>query len=254
MICVVQGGVLPGTFPVLLRLAESESQKDSHASITSAVGGCAMFEHLESVQNTEEIFEALDLKATSRRIENGEFKEVGILAPGQSFDFPRFGKKYCLPSTFTNTEVLPLKTQLPNLKKLELFQAGFHWFIDYFLLPFYLICKLILGKRRSAGVQYVLGVLVVWLSKWLSIPSTIDFSLQAEFTNREQGPKKVEIVASHPVPYFATSVSACIAIKDVLNGKLKPGLHISGCVVDVEIFKQEWIANGGKFDVTIRKK
>ena len=143
------------------------------------------------------------------------------------FDF-EFGFGELLTYPMVLTELRHLTEQMRNLKKTGFFVAGFNWFADYLVTPLIMLSSQIAPRQMEA----LLGRLLSWSTKKFSRPpyGTV-LQVDAE-GKRDNLPMSFRLSLFHEDAYVMTAIPTVAMIKQMLNGEVKPGIHLMGLCCD----------------------
>ena len=126
------------------------------------------------------------------------------------------------------TELRRLTELMPDLKKTGFFVAGFNWFADYLITPLIMLSSRIAPRQTEAS----LGRLLSWSTKRFSRPpygTVVQVDAEGQ---RDSRSVSLRLSLFHEDTYVLTAVPTVAMIKQMLNGKVQPGIHLMGLCCD----------------------
>jgi saccharopine dehydrogenase (NAD+, L-lysine-forming) len=153
----------------------------------------------------------------------------------QSFDFgEEAGTRLCAPLFFE--ELRPLPKLYPTLQQTGFYMAGFHWFVDFFVMPFVMLVVKVFPR---SGLTPMARFMTWSLGAFSRPPYKV--ILQLEATGTYQGQRRAcRLRLSHGDGYWFTAIPVAACVKQLLEGTIRrPGLHMMGHLVDPEPFLKD---------------
>jgi saccharopine dehydrogenase (NAD+, L-lysine-forming) len=146
----------------------------------------------------------------------------------QEIDFGEpFGRQACFPMFLEEMRLLP--ELYPDLQETGFFVGGFNPFVDWIVMPLALV-----GMRAwPDGTRRPLGKLMRWgLEHFSRPPFGMVLKLTATGSKNNQ-PKQLDLVLSHPDGYVFTAVPVTACLLQLLDGSIrKPGLWTQANLVE----------------------
>jgi saccharopine dehydrogenase (NAD+, L-lysine-forming) len=219
---VIQAGFHPGLLAALVRYAGQQMDVMDSAIIGSVIRDKTGLPFTSGFTELVESFR--DYK--SEMYKDGHWLKLKYA------DYPKikfehdFGKLLAYPVEMPELRRLP--ELLPDLKDTGFFVAGFNWFADYLVTP------LIVLSSRIAPRQTVspLGHLLSWSTKKFAKPpyGTV---VQVDAEGQRGGqPVRFRLSLFHEDAYVLTAVPTVAMIKQMLQNKFQPGVHLMGLCCD----------------------
>ncbi|NPV61120.1 MAG: hypothetical protein HPY61_00540 [Methanotrichaceae archaeon] len=218
---ITQAGFCPGLPSTLVRLAALHLE-----DIRRAIVGVAMNTRFEK---GGALYELLDSFADFRgEVFEGRWRPAG-LRDTATIDFGHlFGRKQCYLMNLAEMRPLPKALQL---KELGVYAAGINWFVDYLVIPW----AYVLGRIRKSLGREALASMMVWGTKLFSPPEEeVVLVVEAE-GNYEERDAEIRIVLEHEDAYYITAAPVVACIRQLLDGRIKPGLQMMGLAIDPEL-------------------
>jgi saccharopine dehydrogenase (NAD+, L-lysine-forming) len=178
-------------------------------------------------------------------LHEGEWKDLGMAAFTNPvpFDFGEpFGTKPCIPMYLDELDSLP--RQYPSLQELGFYMAGFHWFIDWFVMPFVLAMLAIFpSSKRSMGRLLFKSLQTFCRPPFRSI-------LKTETSNG------YNMTLMHDDAYALTGIPVAATIIQYVQGRFveKKGLYFQSEIVKTESFFQDMELMGVQIEVVDGEK
>lgn len=225
---VIQAGFHPGLLAALVRYAAQQLDVLDSATIGSVIRDKTGLPFTSGVAELVESFR--DYK--SEMYKDGRWQKLKYADyPKFEFEFG-FGKLLTYPVDMPELRRLP--ELLPDLKDTGFFVAGFNWFADYLVTPLMMLGSRIAPRQTASA----LGHLLSWSTKKFAKPpyGTV-VQVDAEGL-RENKPVRFRLALFHDDAYVLTAVPAVAMIKQMLQKKLQPGIHLMGlCCDPVELLQ-----------------
>lgn len=218
---ITQAGFCPGLPSTLVRLAALHLE-----DIRRAIVGVAMNTRFEK---GGALYELLDSFADFRgEVFEGRWRPAG-LRDTATIDFGHlFGRKQCYLMNLAEMRPLPKALQL---EELGVYAAGINWFVDYLVIPW----AYVLGRIRKSLGREALASMMVWGTKLFSPPEEeVVLVVEAE-GNYEERDAEIRIVLEHEDAYYITAAPVVACIRQLLDGRIKPGLQMMGLAIDPEL-------------------
>jgi saccharopine dehydrogenase (NAD+, L-lysine-forming) len=160
------------------------------------------------------------------------FKD-GRWQPHGAFDMrpidfgPDFGRRTCYSMFFD--ELRPLPDELPSLRSLGFYMAGFNWMVDYAIMPGMMLALKIWPRRAVRPM----GKLLCWGTQRFAAPP-YGLLLKVEAAGEREGqPDTLELSAFHADGYEFTAIPVVACLLQYLDGSIRrPGLWMMGHLVD----------------------
>lgn len=219
---VIQAGFHPGILAALVRYAAQQMDIMESAIVGSVIRDKT---GLPFTSGVTELVESLrDYKSEMYR--DGHWQKLKYA------DYPTIEFEYNFGNLLTYPVDLPeirrLPEQLPDLEKTGFFVAGFNWFADYLVTPLIMLSSHIL-PRQSASL---LGRLLSWSTmKFTKPPYGTVVQIDAEGQHDGQ-PVRFRLALFHDDAYVLTAASAVAMIRQLLQRKVEPGIHLMGLCCD----------------------
>lgn len=216
---ITQCGFHPGLIAPAMRYASPWFDRYQQAAVFMAMD--PVFERPESTH--EVLYETMGSR--SRVLKDGKWQQASYRDAIEA-EFPvYFGKRTCYPLNMEETHGLE---QELSLEHAGVYAAGFGPYVDNFIFPL----SMLLGRISKPLSQKICG----WLffrhirKSSLQVPR-VEFLLKAEgIKQRSSREICLQITATDGFELTAQCVVACY--QQYLNGKIGPGLHLMGKVVD----------------------
>jgi hypothetical protein len=173
----------------------------------------------------------LEMKSYECKVyREGGWKDLGANAyinPIQMDFGEPFGTKPCIPMYLNEFDDLP--SEYPLLEDFGFYIAGFHWFIDWFVLPFMLFMLVVFPKsKRSMGKLLFNSLRTFCGPPYRTILKT-------------QSSARFNLIVEHKDAYALTGIAAAATIVQYLGGCFKgsSGLHYQAGMVDPDRFFED---------------
>jgi len=219
---VIQAGFHPGIITPLVRYAGQQMDV-----MDSAIVGSVIRDRIGLPYTTgfsELVASFRDYK--SEMYKDGQWQKLKYPAyPKIRFEYG-FGELLTYPVEMT--ELRRLVELMPDLKNAGFFVAGFNWFADYVITPLIMLSSRIAPRQTEAP----LGRLLSWSTKRFSRPpyGTV---VQVDAEGQRDGqPVRFRLSLFHEDAYVLTAVPTVAMIKQMLSGKIQPGIHLMGLCCD----------------------
>lgn len=228
---ITDGGFHPGLPALLIRFAATRLPKLSSAKVFSLIR--SDWSSVQSADATALEMVAVLADFSSKHLQNGRWKTMGVFGSPISYDFvPPFGRQACTPMWLDELGLLP--DAFPDLRNTGFFIGGFNPVTDYLILPAALIGMKIAPKllhRPIAGL----------FRKGLGLtqpPYGVHFVLEAE--GEEKGRKiRRQFSLFHPDEYHLTAAPAAACLFQYLDSAPRPGLWHQAWYAEPERFFTE---------------
>jgi hypothetical protein len=127
-------------------------------------------------------------------------------------------------------EMRPLPKAL-QLEKLGVYAASINWFVDYLVIP----CAYVMGRIRKSLAREALASLMVWGIKQFSPPEEeVVLVVEAEGKYEERD-AEIRIVLEHEDAYHITAAPVVACVRQLLDGRIEPGLQMMVLAIDPEL-------------------
>lgn len=159
--------------------------------------------------------------------QDGQWRRTG-LSGSRKVDFgPPFGVRPCVPMGLE--ELWQLPELFPALKETGFYMAGFHWFVDWFVLPAAMGSLRLFGTRSASTMARLLH----WGLRRFSGPP-FGTVLKVEAAGEKSGRRsEVTLVLGHEDAYEFTAVPVVACLLQYLDGSIhRPGLWLMGHLVE----------------------
>jgi len=219
---VIQAGFHPGVIATLVRFAAQQMNTMDSAIVGSAIRDRAGLAFTSGVTELVESFR--DYK--SEMYKDGRWQKLKY-ADYPSIEFGHsFGDLRAYPVEMPELRLLP--GLLPDLKDIGFFVAGFNWFADYLVTPLAMLGSRIAPRATTA----TLGRLLSWSTKKFAKPpyGTI---VQVDAHGQSDGkPVRFRLSLFNEDAYVLTAVPTVAMIKQILQKRIQPGIHLMGLSCD----------------------
>ena len=219
---VIQAGFHPGIIAPLVRYAGQQMDVMDGAIVGSVIRDRNGLPYTSGFSELVASFR--DYK--SEMYKDGQWQKLKYAAyPKVGFEYG-FGELLTYPVEMT--ELRRLTELMPDLKNTGFFVAGFNWFADYLITPLIMLSSRISPRQTEAP----LGRLLSWSTKRFSRPpyGTV---VQVDAEGQRDGrPVRFRLSLFHEDAYVLTAVPTVAMIKQMLNGKVQPGIHLMGLCCD----------------------
>ena len=219
---VIQAGFHPGILAALVRYSAQQMDVMDSAIIGSVIRDKTGVPFTSAVAELIESFR--DYKSEMYR--DGRWQKLKYA------DYPKiefehdFGKLLTYPVEMPELRCLP--ELLPGLKDTGFFVAGFNWFADYLVTPLMMLTTHILPQQTTPA----LGRLLSWSTvKFNKPPYGTVVQIDAE-GRREGQAVRFRLSLFHEDAYVLTAVPTVAMIKQMLQKKVRPGIHLMGLCCD----------------------
>jgi saccharopine dehydrogenase (NAD+, L-lysine-forming) len=225
---ITEAGFHPGMLATLVRYGARFFDRLESAVVASVVQQDWAGMDLSPATMIEFAQELLEFKTLFYR--DGAWRRAGMLNTKDfvTVDFGEpYGKRLCAPMFFEELHELPAR--YPSLTRLGFYIAGFHPFVDYFVMP---VAMVTLKLFPRAALRPV-GRFLYWgLSAFSKPPYATVLKLEA--TGEMAGePKIVEVQLFHENGYWFTAIPVAACLLQYLDGSIrKPGLYLMGNLVE----------------------
>ncbi len=237
---VIQAGFHPGVIAPLVRYAGQQMEL-----MDSAIVGSVIRDEtgMPFTAGYSELVAAMrDYKG--EMYIDGQWEKLGYAGyPKVEFEHG-FGEQLTYPMELE--ELRRLTALMPDLKKTGFFVAGFNWFADYIVTPLIMLSSRIAPRQTAAPLARLLS----WSTKKFSRPpyGTI---LQVDATGQRGGRStNFRLSVFHEDMYVMTAVPTVAMIRQMLNGQVKPGIHLMGLCCD----PVQLLEDIGRTDVSITQQ
>jgi len=219
---VIQAGFHPGIIAPLVRYAGQQMNVMDGAIVGSVIRDRNGLPYTSGFSELVASFR--DYK--SEMYKDGQWQKLKYAAyPKVGFEYG-FGELLTYPVEMT--ELRRLTELMPDLKNTGFFVAGFNWFADYLITPLIMLSSRISPRQTEAP----LGRLLSWSTKRFSRPpyGTV---VQVDAEGQRDGqPVRFRLSLFHEDAYVLTAVPTVAMIKQMLSGKVQPGIHLMGLCCD----------------------
>ena len=219
---VIQAGFHPGIIAPLVRYAGQQMDVMDGAIVGSVIRDRTGLPYTSGFSELVASFR--DYK--SEMYKDGQWQKLKYST------YPKIGFEYGFGELLTYpvemTELRRLTELMPDLRNTGFFVAGFNWFADYLITPLIMLSSRIAPRQTEAP----LGRLLSWSTKRFSRPpyGTV---VQVDAEGRRDGqPVRFRLSLFHEDAYVLTAVSTVAMIKQMLSGKVQPGIHLMGLCCD----------------------
>ena len=173
---------------------------------------------------------------------DGAWRKASLLTAKdfQTFDFGEdVGSHLCVPLFFE--ELRPLPEQYPTLQQTSFYMAGFHWFVDFLVMP---MVMLVVKLFPRSGLTPMTHFMIWALGAFSSPPYKVVLQLEAMGTY--QGHRHAyRLRLSHGDGYWFTAIPVVACVRQLLEGSIRqPGLHMMGHIVNPEFFLKDMQSMG----------
>jgi len=219
---VIQAGFHPGIVAALVRYAAQQMDALDSAIVGSVIRDRTGLPFTSGVAELVASFR--DYK--SEMYKNGSWQKLKYA------DYPRLEFEYDFGEMLTYPVDMPelrrLPELLPDLKNAGFFVAGFNWFADYLVTPLIMLGSGIAPRQTASS----LGRLLSWSTrKFAKPPYGTVVQVDAE-GQREGQPVRFRLSLFHEDAYVLTAVPTVAMIKQMLQEKFQPGIHLMGLCCD----------------------
>ena len=219
---VIQAGFHPGILAALVRYAAQQMDVMDSATIGSVIHDKTGLPYTSGVAELVESFR--DYK--SEMYKDGRWQKLKYA------DYPKFEFEYGFGKLLTYPVDMPelrrLPESLPDLKNTGFFVAGFNWFADYLVTPLMMLGSRIVPRQTASP----LGHLLSWSTKKLSRPPYGTVVQVVAEGQREGQPVRFQLSLFHDDAYVLTAVPTVAMIRQMLQKKFQPGIHLMGLCCD----------------------
>lgn len=219
---VIQAGFHPGLIAPLVRYAGQQMDVMDRAIVGSVIRDRTGLPYTSGFSELVASFR--DYK--SEMYKDGQWRKLKYASyPRLEFEYD-FGELLTYPVEMA--ELRRLTELRPDLKNAGFFVAGFNWFADYLITPLIMLSSRIAPRQTEAP----LGRLLSWSTKRFSRPpyGTV---VQVDAEGQRDGrPVRFRLSLFHEDAYVLTAVPTVAMIKQMLNGKVQPGIHLMGLCCD----------------------
>jgi len=219
---VIQAGFHPGIIAPLVRYACQQMDVMDSAIIGSVIRDKTGLPYTSGFSELVASFR--DYK--SEMYKDGQWQKLKYASyPRLEFEYG-FGELLTYPVEMT--ELRRLTELMPDLKNTGFFVAGFNWFADYLITPLIMLSSRISPRQTEAP----LGRLLSWSTKRFSRPpyGTV---VQVDAEGQRDGqPVRFRLSLFHEDAYVLTAVPTVAMIKQMLSGRVQPGIHLMGLCCD----------------------
>jgi len=221
---ITDGGFHPGVPAALIRYAATQFESLIQANVASVIQvnwAALSFAEETKIEFIRELQEYQLLVW-----QQGQWRELSWYHAVKEFDFGQLlGKRACVPFFLEELKCLP--EQFPALQDSGFFIAGFHWWIDYVIMPlsFFLL-------KLSPKLAKPLSQLFWWnLAKTGHPPFGTSLLLEATGLNQGQS-QTLRVQLFHEDAYQMTAIPVIACLLQYLDGTIrKPGLWWQGNLV-----------------------
>jgi len=219
---VIQAGFHPGIIAPLVRYACQQMDVMNNAIVGSVIRDKTGLPYTSGFSELVASFR--DYK--SEMCVDGQWQKVTYASyPRPEFEYG-FGELLTYPVEMT--ELRRLTELMPDLRNTGFFVAGFNWFADYLITPLIMLSSRIAPRQSEAP----LGRLLSWSTKRFSRPpyGTV---VQVDAEGQRDGqPVRFRLSLFHEDAYVLTAVPTVAMIKQMLSGKVQPGIQLMGLCCD----------------------
>ena len=225
---VIQAGFHPGMIAPLVRHACQQMDVVDSAIVGSVIRDKTGLPYTSGFSELVASFR--DYK--SEMYKDGHWQKLKYVEyPRLEFEYG-FGDLLSYPVEMA--ELRRLTEVMPNLKKTGFFVAGFNWFADYVVTPMIMLSSRIASRQTEAQ----LGRLLSWSTERFSKPP-YGAVVQVDAEGQRDGkPVRFRLSLFHEDTYVLTAVPTVAMIKQMLSGKVQPGIQLMGlCCDPVQLFE-----------------
>ena len=219
---VIQAGFHPGVLAALVRYAAQQMDVMESAIVSSVIHDKTGLPFTSGVAELVESFR--DYK--SEMYKDGHWQKLKYADyPKIEFEYG-FGKLLTYPVDMPELRRLP--ELLPDLKNTGFFVTGFNWFADYLVTPLMMLSSNIVPRQTAPP----LGRLLSWSTKKFARPpyGTV---VQVDAEGQREGRSvRFRLSLFHEDAYVLTAVPTVAMIKQMLQKKFQPGIHLMGLCCD----------------------
>jgi len=219
---VIQAGFHPGIIATLVRYAGQQVDVMDGAIVGSVIRDRTGLPYTSGFSELVTSFR----NYKSEMYKDGQWQKLKYAA------YPKIGFEYGFGELLTYpvemTELRRLTELMPDLKNTGFFVAGFNWLADYLITPLIMLSSRIAPRETEAP----LGRLLSWSTKWFSRPpygTVVQIDAEGQ---RDGQPVRFRLSLFHEDAYVLTAVPTVAMIKQMLIGKVQPGIHLMGLCCD----------------------
>ena len=225
---VIQAGFHPGILAPLVRYAAQQMDVIDRAIVGSVIRDKTGLPYTSGFAELVDSFR--DYK--SEMYKDGHWRKLKYA------DYPKIRFEYGFGELLTYpvemTELRRLIEVMPDLKNTGFFVAGFNWFADYLVTPL-----IMLSSRTAPRLAMApLGHLLSWSTKKFTKPpygTVVQVDAEGRRDRRSAG---LRLSMFHEDAYVLTAAATGAMIKQMLERKIQPGIHLMGlCCDPAQLFK-----------------
>jgi Saccharopine dehydrogenase NADP binding domain len=228
---ITDGGFHPGLPAALVRHVAASFDPLERANVGSVIQidwhKCA--QHMSS--NTAAEFAGEIANMSMLVYKNSAWKDEGFLAPPLAMDFGApFGRRSCFPMYLDEMRAIP--ELYPSVTETGFYVSGFHWLVDYCMLPLVLLAVKLFPQRAKRPM----GQLLLWgLQTFVQPPYGTRLQAEASGLGKDGTRRETTLRLSVEDAYQLTAMAVVATLMQYLNEKSsmrKPGLWRQGLLVD----------------------
>ena len=237
---VIQAGFHPGIIAPLVRYAGQQMDVMDSVIVGSVIRDKTGLPYTSGFSELVASFR--DYKGEMYK--DGQWQKLKYAGyPKINFEYG-FGELLTYPVEMV--ELRRLTELMPDLTNTGFFVAGFNWFADYLVTPLIMLSSRIAPRLAEAS----LGRLLSWSTKKFTRPpyGTV---VQVDAEGQRDGrPARFRLSLFHEDAYVLTAVPTVAMIKQMLDGKIKPGVQLMGLCCD----PVQLLEDIGRTDVSITQQ
>lgn len=219
---VIQAGFHPGLAAPLVRYAALQMDTLDSAIVGSVIRDESGLPYTSGFAELVESFR--DYKGEA--YEDGRWRKLKF-GDYPAIDFEcGFGKLRGYPVEIP--ELRLLAGAMPGLNRTGFFVAGFNWFADFLVTPSIMLSARLAPRYRGTS----LGRLLAWSTKKFARPpyGTV---VQVDAHGEHDGaPVFLRLALFHESAYALTAIPTVAVIRQMLAGRVDPGIHLMGLGCD----------------------
>jgi saccharopine dehydrogenase (NAD+, L-lysine-forming) len=241
---ITDGGFHPGLPGAMLRSVCEQGSKDKQAVTEAHVFGLISYNwnnlsaNLANETMEEFVVEMKDFEG--KVFSDGNWKNQGSAAFFHpiTVDFGEpFGNKPCVAMYLDELEDIPC--QYPSLRETGFYIAGFHWFIDWFIMPCILLMLIIFPSSQKSTSRLLLRSFQTFCGP----PFKTILKTKASTGS--------SLIVSHKDAYSLTGIPAAATMVQYVQGKFiaSKGLNFQASIVATAPFFEDMRQMGASVEV-----